>query len=340
MVDHSYYWSSAKCHRANVPFNFILGGRGTGKTYGGLTEAFTDYYGKFLYARRTDVEISSISNPKFNPFKKLNTDKGWNVQAEYTGKGNYGTFYQVFDEETGDKEFCGYAAAISTFANLRGADLSDVDLMVYDEFIKAKTKKVIPDEAGAFFNTYETINRNRELEGLPALKVYLFSNSTSLDNPILYEMHLIPVIEEMKRKRQYAWTNREIGVHIELLDDSKISQAKKDTALYRATKGTTFAAHALDNEFAYDSFEGITKVDLRYYKPWIQVGDIILYTNETGTKYHACKVAAKCPYTYKGDGEPLFRRLWGVKLYNLIHGGFMTYDCFETKNTLWSYFSH
>ena len=41
-----------------------------------------------------------------------------------------------------------------------------------------------------FFNLYETVNRNRELEGKEPVKVYMLSNSTSLDNEILAELSI------------------------------------------------------------------------------------------------------------------------------------------------------
>lgn len=336
-ANDSLYFNLIKANRANVPFNIFIGGRGTGKTYRCLWHAYEDY-DCFMYLRRTEVEIGAIADEKYNPFKALNRDKGWNIQANYVSKNSVGEFFVEDEDEV--THFLGYAAALSTFGNLRGADLSDVDVLVFDEFIKGKNKRPIADEADAFFNTYETINRNREIEGKPPLQCYLLSNATTMDSPILAELGLISVIEKMKQKGDLAWTDKQRGIHIELVEDLPISKLKQDTALYRLTRGTQYSKHAIDNEFAYDSFENVGKVDIRNYEGLIQVGDVYIYKHKTTSKLHACGSKALCKYKYDGDSIPLFKRQWGIRIYALMRNGTMTYSDFMTKNKLFTMFDN
>lgn len=339
MASDRDYFTLDKANRADVPFNFIIGGRGTGKTYRCLWHAHDSASSetRFLYMRRTEVEISQIADEKYNPFKALNRKRGWNVQARYTAKNSVGEFYEVIENDI--ENFLGYATALSTFGKLRGADLTDVDKWVFDEFIKPSAARPLKDEADLFFNAYETVNRNRELEGKAPVKCYLLSNATTLNNPILFELGLINVIENMKRKGEIAYTDRRRGIHIELLDDSNISKAKADTALYRLTKSTAYADHALNNEFAYDSFENIERVSLNEYRPWIQIADLYIYQHKTRLEFYVSKTSkAKCKEIFVGDSEPLFKRYYGMRFHHLIMGGYVIFQNFAVKQQILSYF--
>ena len=69
--------------------NFLLyifvGGRGTGKTYGSLKEfairAHTNR-NRFIYLRRSEVEVENCCSPVSNPFKAINADLGTNIQLK------------------------------------------------------------------------------------------------------------------------------------------------------------------------------------------------------------------------------------------------------------------
>ena len=56
-----------------LPFNFVVGGRGTGKTYGTLKTAYMENL-RFILMRRTQAQCDLINKPEFNPFKVLNND--------------------------------------------------------------------------------------------------------------------------------------------------------------------------------------------------------------------------------------------------------------------------
>lgn len=334
----SRYFTLDKSKKSDMPFNIFIGGRGTGKTFTTLDEAYVSNTeeSRFMYLRRTEVEVSSIADDKYNPFKAVNRIKGYNVQARYVTKNSVGEFYESL--ESGEERFLGYASALSTFGKLRGADLCDVDKIVFDEFIKTRAGHPIKDEADLFFNAYETINRNREIEGRKPLKAYLLSNATTLNSPILEELNLITVIERMKRKGQIAYTDKDRGIHIELLDHIQISEEKRETALYKLTKNTTYYAHALDNEFAYDSFENVAKVQLNEYLPWIQIDDLYIYRHKNRLEYYVCKSKGKCQHVFKGDNTPLFKRNFGGRFYQLLIGGYVMFQSFAVKQKIMSYF--
>lgn len=164
------YLDFTAIRKLGLPFNFITGGRATGKTYNGLDDLTRECSqqpdSRFLLMRRTQTQLDLISKPEYSPFKILNRNNGTDYRIDGITKYNGGIY---FGEE---KNLVGYTAALSTIANVRGFDGSDIDYLLYDEFIPEPHARPIKDEAGAFLNAYETINRNRELEGRKPLQVF------------------------------------------------------------------------------------------------------------------------------------------------------------------------
>lgn len=145
--------------------SIIIGGRGIGKTYSALDYLIREKK-RFIYMRNTRQQISECCSDFGNPFKRLNKDKGYNITL------------QVEKDHVNilnDTEVIGYASPLSVFENLRGADLSDVDYVLFDEFIE--NRKLLFDQFKAFVNMRETVGRNRELLGEAPLYCILLSNS-------------------------------------------------------------------------------------------------------------------------------------------------------------------
>ena len=156
---------------------------------------------------------------------------------------------------------------------------------MFDEFIPERHEKALKNEADAFFNVYETINRNRELNGDPPLQTLCLSNSNSLASPILNALNLVKVVEKMQAKQQSEYINQNAGVAIFLLYNSPISDRKRETALYRATHGTEFSRMSLENEFSYDDMNDIQSVPLNSgWKLFCQLGSMFIY-NKNGIWY-------------------------------------------------------
>ena len=90
--------------------------------------------------------------------------------------------------------------ALSTISNVRGFDATDRDVLIYDEFIPERHERPIKDEATAFFNAIETIQRNRELEGKDPLTVLCLANANELANPLFIELKLVKRAMALIRK--------------------------------------------------------------------------------------------------------------------------------------------
>ena len=160
----------------------IVGARGTGKTYG-CFRWLLEHKQKFIYLRRLKSQLEECKKETGNPFKKVNSDLDLNVKPYTAG----GTVLFNYTEKAGETAAVG--VALSVVANIRGIDFSDYDYIVFDEFIASDGERPIKNEFQAFLNFYETVNRNRELEGKPAVKCLMLGNANRISNPYFTGWH-------------------------------------------------------------------------------------------------------------------------------------------------------
>lgn len=287
----------------NLPFNFVVGGRATGKTYTTL-ETVVDEKIRFMYMRRTQSQADLINKKEFSPFKTLNRDKGWDIKTEQISKYNAG-FYK--DGENDSDIPIGYTCALSTVSNIRGFDAQDVKLLIYDEFIPERHERPIKNEGAAFLNAYETINRNRELKGEKPLQVICLANANDLSNEIFVTLGLVRKAEQMKRKGQEISIDRKRGIGIFMLNESPISKAKRNTALYKLTSGSDFEKMSLENDFAQRDYTNVIVRPLVEYKPVVAVGEICIYSHKSTGKMYVSTHKTGSPPTFS-TGESDLKR--------------------------------
>lgn len=262
------------------PFNFIVGARGVGKTYGALNDS-VEKDETFLFMRRTQNQCDLISKPDFSPFVPLNENNGWNVKVKSVSRYN-----SMFYTEEGDKvKIHGYTCALSTISNMRGFSASQVTRLLYDEFIPEPHERPIKKEGEALFNAYETVNRNRELEGLPALQLCAMANSNDIANPVFEELKLIRIADKMKKSGASRWTDDKRGIQLIMMSNSPISHRKRDTALYRLTAGTDFSNMAINNDFNVDRMH-VKARPINEFIPVCCIGELYIYRHKAETRLY------------------------------------------------------
>lgn len=296
-MDTSKFYNFQK-NRSAMPIKIIIGSRGCGKTYSVLDylEQNSSEDSKFLYIRRDGTEIDSCSTEYGNPFKKLNTDKGYDIGPFSISKFN-GCGFGHIDSDGKVTEAIGYGVALSTFASMRSQDFSDVDRIFFEEFIPEKQKRRIKGEGPALLNLYETINRNRELFGEKPVEMIMCANGIDLANPILLELGATSIIAKMLANDQHKITIPDKMLYIELVDASQISELKEETVLYKLANDD-FKEDALTTKFRTSDLEYVRKdVNTRSYKPEFSFGDYVFFLNSENV-YVAlsnvpCKLALK-----------------------------------------------
>lgn len=281
IYDNNGYVNIKGIVNQGYPFNIIVGGRGTGKTYTALKVAKEEGL-KFMLMRRTQSQADLISKPEFSVFKPLNADLGWDVRVKRMSKYN-STFYEM----DGDIETpIGYTCALSTLSNMRGFDASDLQLLIYDEFIPEKHERLMRNEGDALFNAYETMNRNRELKGRKPLQLLCLANSNDITNPVFESLKLIRTVDKMQKAGRERWTDEKRGIQLILLNRSPVSKQKADTALYNLTTGTDFAEMALSNDFNVER-EHIRPRPLQEYAPLCCIGEVCIYKHKANQRLYA-----------------------------------------------------
>ena len=184
--------------------------------------------------------------------------------------------------------------ALSVVANVRGIDFSDYDYIVFDEFIASSGERPIKNEFSAFLNFYETVNRNRELEGKKAVKCIMLGNANTLINPYFSSWHFMKTAVRMITGGQMVWRSADQTRMIILLLHSPISEKKKDTALYQ-NANEDFIQMALDNAFKTDETK-IKSEPLKEYNHIVSVGELGIYRHKSERKYYVSATQAGQPY--------------------------------------------
>lgn len=313
-------------------FNIFMGGRGIGKTYSALDYCL-NAGSKMLYIRSTDKQIKlSLSPDRGNPFKKWASDHGRSIFIR--GGEDINDIVETVTNEEGEQEErnLGYAAALSTFENLRGVDFSQIGVILYDEFIQIQPFRF--DAFRSFLNLYESVNRNRELSGESAVIVFFLANTQELNNPILAGFDLIRSIEQMQRSGQTRFSRGDIYVE---LCDSEVSRHKEKGVLYRnLPEDDSYKREALKNEFSRNDFSCIGRPkSIREYRPICNIDGIGIMTHKSFRKYYAgASVSNKVPTFNSKTQRGLFYRHYGGALSDAYASNMLLCDSFMTRQHL------
>ena len=293
-------------------FISVVGARGVGKTYGIFKKLISEKK-KFIYLRRLKSQLDQCGKSEGNPFKKINTDMDRNILPFTSG----GTL--LFRENDKAGEICACGVALSVVANVRGIDFSDYDYIVFDEFIASSGERPIKNEFSAFLNFYETVNRNRELTGSAAVKAVLLGNANRLTNPYFSGWHFMKTALNMIRGRQMVWFSADRSRMMIMLLDSRISNRKKDTALYK-NAGKDFTMMALDNAFRTDG-TNIRSMPIREFNHLVSIGDIGIYRHKSERLYYVSFLTrGENTYDAYGMGLKMFQQdFYNLRLFYLIN---------------------
>lgn len=240
------YWDIKRTLSYNALFNFIIGSRGAGKTYGALkynVEKFIEHRSKgrepwqFLYVRRLSTELEKLT--KMRGGRLFNA-----VQKEFPD--------HVLTAESNilkcDGEVCGYSQPLSTASILKSDSFPNVKMIVFDEFIidNRGTYHYLKDEVTKFLDLYETVARNRDV-----ICMFL-SNAVSVTNPYFDFFHLD---KPMNGDIQRFGAAKDILV--QNVVPAELMAIKKDSRFGNILKGTEYLEYAYDNEWLLDNTDFI-----------------------------------------------------------------------------------
>lgn len=231
-------------------FNFIIGARGVGKTYSCLRDRidhFLETGRKFIYLRRYDTEAKSV---KKKMFTQICNDTGFIIDCRlgteikmYLGDPN------LKDEKKRNKfkKTIGYVESLTKGKVLKSSDYSDVDLIIFDEFIIDKgVYRYLDDEVTYFLEYYETVSRLRDVT------VVFLSNAITHYNPYFLEFNL----PKPYGKKNYYKRNDFL---VYMVKNDTYKNKKKNTRFGKLIEGTRYSEYAIDNTMLRDTNTFIAK---------------------------------------------------------------------------------
>lgn len=321
LYDDNGYVNIKKIIAENYPFTLIVGGRGTGKTYGVLKTMLEERI-KFIYMRRQREEYMMIKKPDFSPFKTINRDLGYRIEPRPIVP-NITGYFEIGDDKKPISDAIGYLTYIGAIDKVNGLDASDINWLIFEEFIPIEGSVVRKNESTSVYRIGETINRNRELIGKPPLKIIGIANSNYANNPVFMEMGLVNIAYKMQKDGRSIYKNKDKGLLLIFLNDSPISKSKENTAIYKMANGSRYHDMAISNKLDFDKYKNPVSLSLKGLIPIATFGEITFYQERSGRVYVSCHRTGASPlYQATKANQILFKKLhmWIFRAYlhNLV----------------------
>ena len=227
-MSESIYYDIAGLLSQRCVFNFVIGNRGGGKTFGGkklVINRFKRKQQQFVWVRRYMTEIDTLSDfwADIRPFFP---------DDELTQKGQ---------ELYINGELAGYLIALSTSMQLKSVAFPRVSTIIMDEFIIDKGRiNYLRNEVHVFMELYETIARMRE-----NVTAIFFGNAISRVNPYFDFFKVTPELYKRYTKKN--------GICVEFYFNEKYIEKKESTKFGQLIKSTSYGEYNMRNKFLRDS---------------------------------------------------------------------------------------
>lgn len=272
----------------------MVGGRGTGKSFGVLDHLCSQPQ-KFIYMRTQVSEIDAMKDPDLDPFNPVNRLRGRDIEIT---KGSVSYIKNIME---GERKL-GFVGALANLYKIRGMDAFEYKTLFYDEFIaESHVRKTMKNQGTAVKAIFETLNRNRELDGEPPMRLIMCANSDDLNNDVLITYDVLDDLLEMGERGLEVKDFPERGLRLVYTCRSPISERKRHTANYKGQEGSAYNAMALDNKFTGYYTGNLKSQDIKNYEPIVKIEDVCIYKSKSEREYYVTKYqAGTFPEVYKG----------------------------------------
>ena len=269
MTTKEKWYNPQKMLSYNQYLNFVIGGRGIGKTFAikkYLLKRFIEKGHQFIYLRRNKSELDRIDKDKFFTtellrqvfddfeiiasdaskihtrieFKASNLDKEVNTLVLSTTK-----------VILNGKIVC-YLKSLSTWVDLKGSEYDEVMNIMYDEVLidPDSKKRYLDNEVEALLNFIFSVFRRRA-----GCHAYLLSNAGNFNNPYFAFLKFY----EDKGKRFYHL--KEFATLVEFPPNSAFeSEEEKQSGFFKLLSQSKIYDSVVNNEFQIKNDKNIAKV--------------------------------------------------------------------------------
>lgn len=256
-IDRSIFWDIGRTLTHNRLFNFIVGNRGGGKSYGAKKRAIDNFIKnneQFGYIRRYKEDLK-------RPMEQFFTDIMWEY-PDYEFKVEADKFYirlKPADEKQKwtEKDIAGYGFVLSTANNKKSISYPNITLLIFDEFLLEKgNQRYLPNEPEKLLNLYETVARPGTQH--PRVICFLLANAITVTNPyFLYWDLKMPTKADKNGK--YIWKHSKRPILVEDVRNQAFIDKKKNTEFGQLVDGTNYADYSIENKFLLDDNSFIEK---------------------------------------------------------------------------------
>ena len=246
---HPYY-DYRKLWSYNAVINFVVGGRGLGKTYGAKRQGIVNCIKRgeeFIYLRRYKEELKAARDTFFADIESEFPDYDSRLHGN---KGQISKRLEQRDNET-DVEFAKrkkqrewvtacYFIALSVAQSQKSVAFPKVTLIIFDEFIieAATNTGYLKNEVIAFLNFYNTVDRGQD-----KTRCLLLANSVSIMNPYFANWEIRP------DKLPEISVSHEGFICCHFPDSAKFATSIYQTRFGKFIAGTEYADYAVGNQF-------------------------------------------------------------------------------------------
>lgn len=241
VIKSIFYDPLVICSR-NAFINFVIGGRGVGKTFNCKKFCIDDYLKKgrqFFYVRRYNTELEIAFEGFFDQLQEEGffKDKVFKILKV---KKNLWKFEM-------DGEIIGFACALTTSLIAKSASFPRVYNLIFDEVLLARgtSYHYLKNEVILFLELLESIFRLRNG------RCFLLSNAVSVANPY-FDYWGIKLHKDKNFERYQDGL-----ICVEQVANQEYTEVKRKSVMGRLVRGTRYGDYAIDNKMLQDTGEFI-----------------------------------------------------------------------------------
>ena len=241
-IPKNIFYNPAYVASRNAFINFVIGGRGAGKTFNCKVYCINDFIKhkrQFFYVRRYNTELELALT---NFFEQLQHE-GFFIDNVFKTMKIKKNLYKF----TMDGEIIGYACALTTSLIAKSASFPDVYNLIFDEVLLARgtSYHYLKNEVVMFLELLESIFRLRNG------RCFLLSNAVSVANPYFDYWNI-----RLKKDKRFEAYQKGI-ICVEQVNDTAFVETKRQSVLGRLVDGTRYGEYAIDNKMLQDNGEFI-----------------------------------------------------------------------------------
>lgn len=238
-VDKSMFFDPDKTRSHNKLFNFIVGNRRSGKTYGCLKDCIKRFIKtgeKAIYLRRYKTELKKFSE-LVKPIIENEEFKGHEIETK-------GRIIFV------DGKPAIFGMPLSTGKIEKGSNPVGVSTIIFDEFlIETGVYHYLQEEVSTFLDLYVSVSSYRPVT------VFFLANAVTITNPyFLYFDIRLPYNTEF-------WKKKDSEILVQMVNDNDFISYVESTRVgsFLISDAPDYAEYAVMNEFYLDDDSFVEK---------------------------------------------------------------------------------